>query len=253
MSVLNNLAARFRLLRTALGKRYIYDDLVRLVREHGQSIDDIEGNLEPFSVMERLLRRPVSDFPDFASRIPSTLIKERDYSVGWSSEPSVSLFLGRLVVAIRAETIIEIGCFLGWTTAHFAVALDFLGAEGGQIHYVDCEPRFLDQTSANLEILGLLPRGRRHQGVSHDPGLLEQLPAKADLIFIDSSHLYEDTCLELEAYAQRVSPGGCLALHDSIKTPGVRQAIQEKRHSFHVHTFATERGNGLSLLFPRDS
>src|SRR5476651_958277 len=43
MSVLNNLAARFRLLRTALGKRYIYDDLVRLVREHGQSIDDIEG------------------------------------------------------------------------------------------------------------------------------------------------------------------------------------------------------------------
>jgi len=251
MSLGENLVARMRLLRIALGRRYIYDDLAKLVRDHGFQVDDLTGNVEPFSLLERVLGTRVFELPNFQSCIPSNLIDERDYTVGWSAEPSVSLFLGRLAVALRASTIVEVGSFIGWTSAHLALALEFIGHKDGVLHLVECNAGYLDRASANLTKLGLQRWARPHVGFSLDPDLLAKLPEKANLIFLDTSHSYEDTSRELSIYLSRVAPGGCLALHDSVNAPGVRRAIHELRSACSIHTFATERGNGLTVLFPQ--
>jgi len=41
------------------------------------------------------------------------------------------------------------------------------------------------------------------------------LPVKVDVLFIDTSHAYKQTLLELEMYAPRVRPGGKIILHDT--------------------------------------
>jgi len=251
MSVGDNLAARMRLLRIALGRRYIFDDLASIVREHGFQVDDLKGSVEPFSLLERVLGKEVCELPNFQSCIPSDMIDERDYTVGWSAEPSVSLFLGRLAVASRASTIVEVGSFIGWTSAHLALALEFMGDARGVLHLIECNAGYLEKASANLTKLGLQRWTRLHVGHSLDSTLLAKLPEKADLIFLDTSHSYEDTSRELSIYLLRVAPGGCLALHDSVNAPGVRRAIHDLRSACYIHTFATERGNGLTVLFPQ--
>jgi len=56
---------------------------------------------------------------------------------------------------------------------------------------------------------------------------------------------------EIDQYARRLAPGGCLALHDSIRWGGVRRAVREAADRFHTLTFATDDGNGLTVLRPR--
>jgi len=52
-------------------------------------------------------------------------------------------------------------------------------------------------------------------GDDMDPDVQAQLPAEADLLFIDTSHEYGHTVRELEAYMPRVAPGGVALLHDT--------------------------------------
>lgn len=53
------------------------------------------------------------------------------------------------------------------------------------------------------------------QGDDTDPAVSAQLPAQCDVLFIDTSHLYEHTLQELEMYAPRVRPGGLVFCHDT--------------------------------------
>ena len=47
------------------------------------------------------------------------------------------------------------------------------------------------------------------------PQALAWAPPVCDVLFIDTSHTYEQTLAELEAYAPRVAPGGTVLLHDT--------------------------------------
>jgi predicted O-methyltransferase YrrM len=78
--------------------------------------------------------------------------------------------------------------------------------------------------------------------------VLAALPPQADLIFLDTSHAYPDTLEEVLAYAPRLAPGGCLVMHDSISIAGVRRSLEELPDRFRRLTFATERGNGVTVL-----
>jgi hypothetical protein len=53
-------------------------------------------------------------------------------------------------------------------------------------------------------------------------------PGKIDVLFIDSSHEYRETCNELDLYLPKVVPGGTVLLHDtsSLKCH-VREALEE--------------------------
>ena len=56
---------------------------------------------------------------------------------------------------------------------------------------------------------------------------------------------------KIDHFGARLRPRGCLVLHDSLSAPGVRRAVFERRDRFRVATFATERSNGLTILWPR--
>jgi predicted O-methyltransferase YrrM len=86
------------------------------------------------------------------------------------------------------------------------------------------------------------------QGLSLDSKVLSILPTKIDLLFIDTSHEYKDTLDEITAYLPRLVPGGMIALHDSISQDGVRRAIFDRWPDFETLTFATEFGNGMTVL-----
>lgn len=73
--------------------------------------------------------------------------------------------------------------------------------------------------------------------LGHDtsPTVLDLLPKEADIIFIDTNHVYAETLVELELYYPRVRPGGRIFMHDTAleATAGdpqpypVRTAVEE--------------------------
>ncbi len=244
----HNLQPRLRLLRNVFTRRFVYTDVVAMTREYGVAYDDVPGTLGPIDLTRRLIDSAIPPPPDF-----SNLVADIDrFTIGtapdtFNSEPSVGRFLGQLAHYRRAETIIELGCFVGWATAHLAQGMPVTG----RIFAVDYMQQYLDAMLANLRRHNLDGRITAIRGMSLDAEVLRQLPAQADIIFLDTSHLYPDTRDEILAYAPRLTARGCLVLHDTTSAPGVRQSIVELRSKFDVHLFGTERSNGISVLFPK--
>jgi predicted O-methyltransferase YrrM len=245
-----NILPRLRLMRIALFRRFIYNDLITLVTDYGVPYNDVYGNIGPFDVAKGY---------GFKSNNPKTLAFESieppesftpDFSeINVNSESSVARFLGQLVFCRDAKIVIELGCFVGWTTAHMALAMKTAGT--GVIHCVDASQQYLDILTKNLDRHELGEYVKTINGFSMQKDVLESLPASVDVIFIDTSHTYPATRDEILEYEKRLAPGGCLVLHDSINTPGVRRSIFELRDKFLIHTFATERSNGLTLLLQK--
>lgn len=246
---MSSIPDRLRLLRTALTRRFIYTDFVAMAERYGLSIRDVCADVNPFELSELATGCPATG-PDYSALQESDFTAAETYAAGWSSEPSVGRFLGRLTVARKATVVIELGCFVGWATAHFAIALRGQ-CPPGRVHYLDFNPRYLAAATANLRRLGLEAIGVPHLGLSTDPLIQQALPDKADIVFIDTSHEYSCTMQEITHFGARLKAGGCLVLHDSLSASGVRRAILENRHAFRVATFATERSNGITVLWPK--
>ena len=155
-------------------------------------------------------------------------------------------FLSQLVFYRKPAVVVELGCFVGWTSAHVAMALQANGH--GKLYCVDCNQKHLDATVTNLKRLGLDGVTNSLLGKSTEATLVAGLPNKIDILFIDTSHMYRDTLDEILLYSARLGETGCMVLHDSISFPGVRRAIAEISGKFRILTFATESGNGVSVL-----
>ena len=248
MSLASNLLPRLRLVRTALTRRFIYPDVTALAAAYGMDYTDVPGDLHPFALV-RAIEGGAVPF-DLGKLEPVEAFTPPGAPAQFNSEPSVAQFLGELAYRRKAKTIIELGCFVGWTTAHLAYGLQAHG--GGRLVALDPSQEYLDAMMANLRRNGGLDRlVTPLRGMSLDPAVLAALPAQADLIFLDTSHAYPATRDEILAYAGRLAPGGCFVLHDSVNAPGVRRSIVEVAERFRIHTFATERSNGVTVLFPR--
>lgn len=249
MSFLANLAFRARLLRTALGRRYIWHDLTAMVKANGYELREIRANTHPLAFARALPPAPAGEPPRFAERLG----RAGDFALAgthaWNSEPSVSEFLGELAWRLRARHVVELGCYVGWTSAHLALALQAAG--GGTLWCVDYETRFLEAARTNLARLGLAGGVEFIAGLSLDAPVLARLPERIDLLFIDTSHAYQPTLDEIATYRTRLAPGGLIALHDSISQDGVRRALADRWEGFDTLTFATEFGNGVTVLRPR--
>lgn len=246
--IAGNLKWRLRLISIALGSRYIWDDLIKIADQHGFPITDICGNTEPFEFMARLLNgRPVSiddlRFEEIGDYAPFCIWGLNNFN----AEPSVSRFLGRLVANSGAMSVVELGTFTGWTSAHMALGLK-LADKGGALTCVDINQECLDAARANLTRLGLEQRVSYVCGRSLDPEVLKAVPDQIDVIFLDTSHIYEDTVKEIETYFPRLRTAGLFVMHDSVNSPGVRRAVYEIRERFRTISFATERSNGVTIL-----
>jgi predicted O-methyltransferase YrrM len=122
------------------------------------------------------------------------------------AEPSdIYLHLPRLkmiVESLDAQHVIELGTRSGVSTVAFLHALE---QTGGRLTSVD-----IDQAPE----IGDWAHWTFIRGDDLDPGVLARLDP-ADVVFIDTSHLYAHTIRELNVYRWLVKPGGVIVCHDT--------------------------------------
>jgi predicted O-methyltransferase YrrM len=116
----------------------------------------------------------------------------------------IYLHLPRMVELVRllsAEHVIELGTRTGVSTVAWLHALEGTG----RLTSVDLDAR---------PAIGDYEHWSFVQGDDCSPEVLAQLE-QADIVFVDSSHLYAHTVRELDAYRWLVKPGGVMCGHDS--------------------------------------
>ena len=247
-TVISNLLPRLRLLRTAVGRRFIYSDIVQMARSYGIEYRDVTGDIEPFEFIEAVLGRYPDGCPNFQSlEKDASLFAIEGLPIEANSEPSVARFVGKLAFHLDARTVVELGSFSGWTSAHIALALQSR-TNGGRLYCVEMHDQHLNALNRNLARYGLNDIVEVTRGMSLDEHVLEKLPDLIDLVFLDTSHTYPATRDEILAYLPRLAQRGCLVLHDSISAVGVRRSLAEISTEFRRMSFATESSNGVTVM-----
>lgn len=110
--------------------------------------------------------------------------------------------LASTVRDLNAQRVIELGVRDGHSTGALLYGLE---ATGGSLWSVDINP----------PPFTAIPRWTFVYGDDTDPAVVAQLPTEVDLVFIDTSHAWAHTLIELEEYVPRVRPGGLVLLHDT--------------------------------------
>lgn len=137
-----------------------------------------------------------------------------------------------MVEKLDAKHVIELGSRSGVSTVAWLYALE---RTGGHLTTVDLD---------DAPEIGTWDHWRHVKGDDMDPAVIASLQS-AEIIFIDTSHFYEHTAAELEAYLPLVWTPGLIVLHDTElaspigapKSDGVypvKRAVREfaKRHGF---------------------
>jgi predicted O-methyltransferase YrrM len=107
-----------------------------------------------------------------------------------------------LCLELEAKTVIELGTRGGVSTIAWLYGLELTD---GRLWSVDVDP------APDFEH----ERWTFIQGNDLDRGVLAELPSSADVVFIDTSHDYQQTVAELNVYRWKVRPGGKIVLHDT--------------------------------------
>lgn len=137
--------------------------------------------------------------------------------------------------------VVEVGCFLGVSTAFLAVEI---ANSGKRIRFdaVDTwagspEQKVLVPYYRDHDVYAEFMSNMRRGGVAHivNPVRLPSVEAarlyadgSLDFCFIDAAHDYESVRDDLAAWEPKVKPGGVLAGHDWNQWPGVNQAVTER-------------------------
>jgi predicted O-methyltransferase YrrM len=132
------------------------------------------------------------------------------YAEACKTPSDIYLHLPRMVQLVEqldAQHVLELGSRSGVSTIAWLHALQ---RTGGRLTSVD-----LDAAPA----IGAHDNWTHVQGDDTDPALVAALDP-ADIVFIDTSHLYDHTVQELAIYRWLVRPGGVICLHDTeLPTP----------------------------------
>lgn len=127
----------------------------------------------------------------------------RNYAVCPSDINQHLEYMHDLCVEFDVQQVVELGVRSGLSTAAFLAAMD---KTDGRVWSCDVSP-----ASCVPEIVHH-PRWTFVWGDDIDS--VAQAP-HCDVLFIDTSHQYEHTRRELDAYAGKVRPGGVILLHDT--------------------------------------
>ena len=139
------------------------------------------------------------------------------------------------VVSLDAQQVIELGVRGGDSTVAFLAALE---RTRGRLWSCDVNP----------------PRGHAKAvsgthfwtfALGNDRDVIDYAPEQCDILFIDTSHEYEDTAWELEHYGARVRDGGVILLHDT-DLDGVQRAVDEylAKHGWNYKEYVRPDGPG---------
>ena len=152
--------------------------------------------------------------------------------------------------------IIELGTDIGESTVALLAAAELTG---GHVWSADVNPLCqMRDTYARHDPGGLYGTWTFLKGESCSPPVLAAMPAWADVLFVDSSHLYDQTCDEIEHYLPRVRPGGVALFHDTDK-PGtadrVREALDDTLPGFGLtwQQYPGDCGLGVVRIPPAES
>jgi predicted O-methyltransferase YrrM len=158
-------------------------------------------------------------------------------------------FAHHLKDVLRPCTIIELGSGWGVTTAILLAAarqsatvitVDIIG---------DADPRSIAKIMhPNQKLIPV-----HGDATKPETARLVQsvLPGPADLLYIDTSHEFNDDKLEVELFASMVAPSGMIAFHDSI---GKRDRVWDRLRDRHpTDSVLWGRALGIGSLFPRGS
>lgn len=152
--------------------------------------------------------------------------------------------LSLLVTEFRLKEIVELGTRMGSSTLALLEAANLIG---GRVLSIDLDA--CGEAHQKVAESGLAHLWRFIQG--SDVELPEDvIPAGIDLLFIDTSHLYEHTMQELRKYSPRVRPGGWIVFHDYISFAGVTRAVGEFLGSLPLRPrfYPYLHQNGLALI-----
>jgi predicted O-methyltransferase YrrM len=149
-----------------------------------------------------------------------------------------------LVKMYDAQHVIELGTRTGVSTIAWLYGLE---STGGRLTSIDIDER---------PPIGEYPHWTFIRGDDMDSAIYADLEP-AEIVFIDTSHEYEQTVKELALYQHLVMPGGIMVLHDTeLPSVGdghhypVRKAIEEfvAREGFEWHNMTGCWGLGVIKL-----
>ena len=130
--------------------------------------------------------------------------------------------------------VIELGVRSGDSTSAFLAAAQ---AHDGEVWSVDISEPRVPEFWRELPFWYLT--------VGDDLEVSDRLPDQVDVVFIDTSHTFEQTKAELELYVGKVKPGGVIVLHDTeLERPDASPASDPP---FPVAQAVREFSEGLGL------
>lgn len=128
----------------------------------------------------------------------------------WSDIQDHMVYLHHTVIMDLATSVIELGVRKGNSTA---ALLSAVVATDGLLWSCDIDPPDVPEDWLAC------PNWRFYRGDSVSEDILEWMPKSAQVVFIDTSHTYNQTMAELRAYVPRVSGGGVVLCHDTQWLP----------------------------------
>jgi len=173
-----------------------------------------------------------------------------------------------LTKMLRPLLVVEIGCFIGFSTHHFAQALKELGF--GEIISIDAFDWEVDagkgmqnrqliaeeyRKKAGLEAVITYVKGYSTEVYAQISGRIKK---KIDLLYIDGDHSVGGVFADFNAYYNDVRPGGYLILHDIYPSmcgvEGPRTLINQLKrsgivpHHIELIEMQTRDGFGIAIL-----
>jgi len=146
------------------------------------------------------------------------------------------LFLGSLVASLQAKIIVEIGSWVGVSTAY--LARECQRQEFGRVYAID--PHFgtlmhknfgitSTETFLREDLKGLGLDGITEVIVKTSMAALEEWREidKIDLLFIDGAHFFSAVRQDFAGWSPWVRSGGIIAFHDYPDRRGVTRVVEE--------------------------
>lgn len=156
-----------------------------------------------------------------------------------ATDPQTLGLLYSLLANNSFTAVLQLGTWMGFSTIVFADALKRSSAihkNAPTLDTVECNIGVHQRARSFIKRAQHEDIVRFHDGDSTDAVVIKKLLPEYDFIYVDSSHAYEETVMEIGLYYPRLRVGGFMAFHDSSRHAavwdpsgkgGVRRALDE--------------------------
>ena len=172
---------------------------------------------------------------------------------GGTVEPAVAQMLYIITRALEPRSALEFGTNLGYSTAFIARAL--LDNHLGFLDTWDIDTQVVKEALEHLDQLAISHRVASHIGdTTQDVDKqLKTHDVQLDLVFIDSSHQYEATKIEI-ATVLKYMKSGVILFHDAVSPiSGVTTVLKEMEEQgiYDILTIPTQPNTGFGIIMVR--